>query len=51
VTDKHGFYSIPGLPAGEVSLSASGSYYYVATVTLTISGDATQDIEIREVYD
>jgi hypothetical protein len=36
------------LAAGVVSLSASGSYYYVATVTLTISGDVKQDIEIRE---
>jgi hypothetical protein len=47
-TDNNGFYSIQGLPAGVISLSASGSYYYVATVTLTISGDASKDIEIRE---
>jgi hypothetical protein len=51
VTNNHGFYSISGLPAGEVSLFASGSYYYVATVTLTVSGDAKQDIEIRKVYE
>jgi hypothetical protein len=47
-TDKNGFYSIQGLSAGVISLSASGSYYYVATITLRISGDASEDIEIRE---
>ena len=48
-TDKNGFYSIAGLPAGNVSVQASGSYYYVATVTFPISGNTTKDIEIVEV--
>ena len=50
-TDKNGFYSIPGLPRGDITLTASGSSYYVATVTVTISGDTKQDIEIRDVVE
>jgi len=49
LTDRNGFYSIQGLAAGDISLTASGSHYYVAIVTLTISGDARKDIEIFEV--
>jgi hypothetical protein len=48
-TDKKGFYSIAGLSAGSISLSASASYYYVATIEFPISGDVNKDIEIVEV--
>jgi hypothetical protein len=48
-TDKKGFYSIAGLSAGSISLSASASYYYVATITFPMSGDINKDIEIVEV--
>jgi carboxypeptidase family protein len=50
-TDKNGFFSIAGLAAGNVTVQASGSYYYVATVTFPISGNTTKDIEIVEVRD
>src|SRR3984893_16430984 len=46
-SDKKGFYSIAGLTAGTISLSASASYYYVATITFPISSDANKDIEIE----
>jgi hypothetical protein len=48
-TDKNGFYSIAGLPAGSTSVSASASSYYVETISFVISGDVKKDIEIVKV--
>jgi hypothetical protein len=50
-TDAKGFFSIAGLPAGSITLSASKSYYYVSNITVAISGDTHADIEIVEVVE
>jgi hypothetical protein len=49
MTDRKGFYSIAGLSAGTISLSASGPSYFVSTVTVSISGNVEQDIQIIAV--
>ena len=49
MTDKIGFYSIAGVVSGSISVSASGSSYYVATITFPLCGDVNKDIEIVEV--
>src|SRR5687767_10612759 len=43
-TDENGVYRIADLAAGTISLSASGSSYYVATTEFLISGDSRKDI-------
>src|SRR5262245_45186146 len=49
LTDANGLYSLSGLSAGSASVSASGTSYYVATVTFDLTANVTKDIEIVKV--